>query len=252
MSRLSLYLASILFASSLAGGCAASSARPAVPGTIDPAADPAPTHLDRAALRAKLAQRREVTFARFIAYREARVYPVNTFGAGLRHIWIDNSGNLCAAATLISGDWGRDATVRVGLQNREIQLAHVTTGAVADWIATSGLTHHELVAIQLPGDDLNDRGMVDSTESNRLYTMYIDVERQLRSLWNENLDLAVDALLKRPSLARALLRDQVAGPGPFARPSPGSPSFPMAPPAPEPAPEPTPEPEPAPEPAVES
>ena len=138
MSRLSLYLASILFASSLAGGCAASaasSARPAVPGTVDPVPDPAgpaATSIDRAALRAKLAQRREVTFARFIAYRDAGIYPVNTFGPGLRHVWIDNSGNLCAAATMISGDWGRDATIRVGLQNRELQLARVTTGPVAD------------------------------------------------------------------------------------------------------------------------
>lgn len=213
-------LASIVLATSLAGGCASTAA--AAPATRStPAADPAPApaRIDRAALRAKLAQRRQVTFARFLAYREARVYPINTIGPGLRHVWVDDLGNLCAAATIISGDWGRDATVRVGHADRQIRLADVTTGPVADWMATSGLTRHELVAIQLPGDDLNgDRPR--PIEIDRVYNMYVDVERQIRSLWDENLELAVDALLARPELARALLRDQVAGPGRFARPAP--------------------------------
>ena len=53
-------------------------------------------------------------------------------------------------------------------------------------------------------------------EITRLYQIYIDVERQLTSMWDESLDDATDALMKRPDLARELLRDQVAGPGRFA------------------------------------
>jgi hypothetical protein len=53
-------------------------------------------------------------------------------------------------------------------------------------------------------------------ENDRLYQLYTDVERQLRSLWDRNLDAAVDALTRRPELARALLHGQVAGPGAYA------------------------------------
>jgi hypothetical protein len=225
-SRFALSFASIILAgtlaATLAGGCAAANtsssvARPAIPGAAEPDADRATARaLDRAALRKKLAERRQLTFQRFVAYRDAQVYPINSYGPGLRHVWIDETGNLCAAATLISGDWGRDAAARVGAQNRELRIADVTSGPVADWIATSGLTHGELVAIQLPGDDINDGPR--PIEVQRMHTMYIDVERQLRSLWDENLDLAVDALLKRPALARAFLRGQAGGPGPYATP----------------------------------
>jgi hypothetical protein len=165
-------------------------------------------------VRAKLAARRAVVIERFLAYREGRVYPINNLpGGGTRHVWMDDWGNLCAAATLISLDWGRDAAIRVGATNRELRLADVKRGPVADWILTSGLTRHELVAIQLPGDDLMRRA--PRQENDRMYRTYVDVERQLRSLWNANLELAVDALMKRPDLARDLMNDKIAGPGAF-------------------------------------
>jgi hypothetical protein len=55
-------------------------------------------------------------------------------------------------------------------------------------------------------------------EVRRLFTIYQDVERQLGSLAEANLELAVDELMKRPALARALLSGRVAGPGKFSRP----------------------------------
>jgi len=175
---------------------------------------------ERAVLRAKLAARREQVVERFLAYRDGRVYPVNNLpGGGKRHVWLDDYGNLCAAATLISGDWGREVAIRVGQSNREIKLAEVKTGPVADWILTSGLTHHEIVAIQLPGDNI-EIGLPQQPpqEIERMYQIYVDVERQLRGLWDESLDEAVDALMKRPELAKALLHDRIASPGPFAQP----------------------------------
>jgi hypothetical protein len=213
MTNLRNLLASLFIASSLAA-CAT--------GTTTHVTKPAPGHiqLDRAAVRAKLAARRQLVVSRFLAYREGRVYPVNNLpGGGLRHVWLDDFGNLCAAATLISGDWGREVAIAVGAKNREIKLADVKTGPVADWILTSGLTHHEIVAIQLPGDDVT-RGFnrQPPEEIERMYNIYVDVERQLEGLWDESLDQAVDALMKRPELAREILNDRIAGPGPFAQP----------------------------------
>jgi hypothetical protein len=173
--------------------------------------------IDRAKLRAKLAERRAAVVDRFLAYREARIYPVNALpGGGFRHVWLDDSGNLCAAATLISLDWGRDAAIRVGAANVEIKMADAT-GELADWILTSGLTRAEIVAIQLPGDNINNWRDNPQVEITRMHGVYMDVERQIRSLWDANLDLAVDALMKRPELARAMLDGKLAGPGRFAQ-----------------------------------
>ncbi len=168
--------------------------------------------LDRDEVRAALAARRQVVFERFLAYREGRVYPVATDGSGMQHVWIDQWGNLCAAATLISRDLGRDTAVAVINRNNNIALAMVSDGPLADWMLTSGLTHHEIVAIQEPGfvDQGYDPAFEEPqpariAEINRLYNTYISVERQLRTLWDENLDAATDALMAHPDLAKQLL-----------------------------------------------
>jgi hypothetical protein len=192
--------------------------------------------LDRAKVRAALAERRKEVIERFLAYREARVYPWNRMPLSTQHIWFDDQGNLCAAATLISKDWGRESTMKVGERDRGLQLAKVKKGEVADWILTSGLTHHEIVAIQVPAIGVDDP-MLRAPEIERLYAIYNDVERQLRTLGDENLDLATDALMKRPDLARQLLAGHIPGPGKFK-----TAPEPMGEPAPEPAAEPAPAP----------
>jgi len=225
MSRLRLCFASFMFVSAVAAtGCPSSTT--AVPVTPKPV--PVVVKLDRAAVRAKLAERRQEMFQRFLAYREGRIYPINELpGGGFRHVWVDNYGNLCAAATLISGDWGRDASAAIAQDNVETKIADVTSGPIEDWILMSGLAKHELVAIQVPGWEGNNPivdpvGPIEPTardqEITRLYQIYVDVERQLTSLWDESLDEATDALMKHPALARQLLRDEVAGPGRFATP----------------------------------
>jgi hypothetical protein len=184
------------------------------------------TSVDREKLRAALAERRQLSFGRFLSYREARVYPRNTYQPGSQHVWLDEQGHLCAAATIISGDWGRTATEAVAIENNFIALADVNEGPLADWILTSGLTHAEIVAIQVPPMEWDgpppqvieqpepDPGQ---QETARLYNMYMDIERQVTGLWEENLDLATDALMKRPDLARALISGVAAGPGRFAK-----------------------------------
>lgn len=213
MSRLRFAIASLLLSSAV--GCAAATAGTGAAPMRPVVVQPAKPAIDRAALRAKLAERRAITTSHFLAYREGRVYPVNNLG-GMRHIWQDTNGNLCAAATLISYDWGRPSTENVGKENLQIALAKVTSGPLADWILTSGLTHHEIVAIQLPGSDMFPGVQpVPNPEVERLYGMYIDVERQLTSLYDESLDAATDALMKRPELARELLAGHVASAGKY-------------------------------------
>ena len=226
MSRLRLCLAS-LFVAAAASACAPNLQQQQVaPVTVRTPGDarPAKPALDRAALRAKLAARREQVMQRFLAYREARTYPINNLpGGGFRHVWLDDFGHLCAAATLVSNDWGRDAAIRAGAANREIKIADVKQGPLADWVLTTGLTHAELVAIQVPGFEqpvIVEPGedQQRTAEVNRLYGIYLDVERQMRSLWDENLDLATDALMQHPELARGVLADRMAGPGVYGKP----------------------------------
>lgn len=202
------------------GACAAQSYKPVTPDAGVKIGAPMPKEIvvERGALRAKLAERRAATIAHFIAYRDARTYPINELpGGGFRHVWIDPAGNLCAAATLISKDWGRDATIAVGRENLELKIADVTKGPVLDWILTSGLTRAELVAIQVPGFEWQG-DMQRDNEINRLFALYQDVERQIRSLDKANLELAVDELMKNPALAKQLLSGKLAGPGKFAKP----------------------------------
>lgn len=222
MSRVRSLLASLALATA-AAACAPAvhSAAPTTPAAA-PAAAPeaAPqVEIDRAALRAKLATRRAQTFARFLAYRDARVYPVNQLpGGGFRHVWVDAGGNLCAAATLVSQDWGREVALRIGADNVELRLADAE-GELLDWVLTTGMTQAELVAIQVPGFAGRRPELIQPREREieRLYQLYVDVERQVRSLWDKNLDLAVDALMKRPELAREVLAGRIASAGHYAR-----------------------------------
>lgn len=205
MSRLRTVLSSLILSTTLLAGCAATAQRVVTPDAHHQ------TQLDRSALRAKLAERRRLVIDRFLAYREARTYPVNNLpGGGFRHVWLDDQGHLCAAATLISDDWGREAAIRAMQGNREIKLADIKQGPLADWILTSGLTHHEIVAIQVPGFEQPITVEPVNPETERLYGIYVDVERQLRGLDEESLDTAVDALMARPDLARELLSNKLA------------------------------------------
>lgn len=220
------FLSALLLASSLiACSPAANQLSPARPAKLQP--PPGAATLDRAAVRAKLAQRREVVFQRFVEYREGRVYPVND-RSGFEHVWIDASGNLCAAATLVSRDWGRDSAVLAANGNNNVALADIREGALADWILLSGLTHHEVVSIQVPGfagggEPVSPMPVPEprATEIARLYGIYVDVERQLRGLWDLSLDEATDALMARPDLARELLAGNLTASAPV-------PSQPMA------------------------
>jgi hypothetical protein len=221
MSRLRLCLASLAFAIGAGSAFAAPPSSTEIPG---PPAVELPVQPVRAQVRAKLAERRKLVVDRFLAYREARVYPVN-LGSARAHVWIDGNANLCAAATLIGKDWGREIAIAAARGNNALKLADVKSGLIADWILTSGLTHREIVAIQLPGDTWRMEEAARGQEIARMHGIYVDVERQIRATWNDSLDLATDAVVKRPELVAELLAGRSAGPGELAK---------LAPPMPEP------------------
>ena len=217
MSRVRTLFASLALTSTLLA-CSvphadARSARPVpvAPIKIKPSSqDALRVHVKKA-----LTERRKLTIERFLAYREARVYPINSKVPGAGHVWLDELGNLCAAATIIAQDWGRAASEAVARENNNIALASVTEGELYNWILTSGLTKAEIVSIQVPGWQGGGEELFRSQEVQRLYTLYLDVERQIRSLDKHNLELAVDALMKHPELARDLIAGKTASAGHF-------------------------------------
>jgi hypothetical protein len=181
--------------------------------------------LDRDRVRAELKLRRDQSIRQFQAYRDNKVYPINTFAPEIQHVWRDATGRLCAAATLIAADWGRDAAGRVADQDNFIKLADVHDGPLMDWMVTSGLTQHEIVAIQEPMMPRPPQlALAAQREVDRLYAIYTSVDRQLRDLYDESLDEATDALMKRPELARALLQGELPSAGVFATPAPDAPA----------------------------
>ena len=173
-------------------------------------------YLDREAVRAKLLERRAENLARFRAYQAKGVFPQNTFVKGKLNVWIDDAGNLCAAATLINASGKEELVKLVGEQTNFIRLGDVKQGPLMDWMLTSGFTQEEVVAIQAPmvysGDEMrmweqqrrvNDELRV--AEAARLKKVYKTVERSIVKNQKKSIEVAVTRLMQHPDLAWQLL-----------------------------------------------
>ncbi len=173
--------------------------------------------LDRAAVRAKLLEQRATNVASFRAYVQRGVFPSNTYRTGKLNVWIDEDGNLCAAATMIN-DSGLGALVTgVGEQSNFIRLRDVSAGPLMDWMLMSGLTRAEIVAIQEPGFFVRNRQpqpdpsptLVDAdlrkAEDLRLERRYKRVDAMIAKNTNRSIEASVDRLMKNRVLAWALL-----------------------------------------------
>ncbi|MDX2092918.1 MAG: hypothetical protein SFX73_34025 [Kofleriaceae bacterium] len=177
----------------------------------------------RSELRAKLAQNRAANLQRFRAYQAKGIFPNNTFTADKLNVWIDNAGNLCAAATIINASGQTDLVQQVGAKNNFIRLAEVTDGALMDWILTSGLTQDEIAAIQEPfmgvlrpepephivvgGRRVNPiDAKLRAAENARLKATYKRVEAMIVKQQKQSLDAATDRLLANPTLAWSFLQ----------------------------------------------
>jgi hypothetical protein len=208
-------LAALLGAATLMG-CAATTVHPkpvqpiiAVPDEPEPTPSP-----DRATVRAALALRREANVARFLAYRDRGVYPLNTYTEGALNVWIDEEGRTCAAATMIRDSGYEDLVQATARTNNFIVLADVQSGALFDWILTSGLTQQEVAAIQVPmmgreGEGGWDQPMIVD-ETARLRQRYDAVAAVLAATADASLDLALDRVMARAELVAELAADEVA------------------------------------------
>jgi hypothetical protein len=178
----------------------------------------APVRLDRAAIRAKLAQNRAANLARFRVYQNKGVFPNNTYTDGKLNVWLDELGNLCAAATIMKLSGEDDLVQRTADQNNFIRLADVTQGPLMNWILTSGLTQDEIVAIQEPMVRVTPNPMMEPgpepiivdarmrrIEDRRLNAKYKQVDAQIVKAKNKSLDAATDRLLANPDLAASFL-----------------------------------------------
>jgi hypothetical protein len=179
-----------------------------------------PRALDRATVRAALAQARVASLDSFRWYQRTGVFPSNTYKPGKLNVWLDEDGHFCAAATIIKLS-GQDALVnQVAEQNNFIRLADVKQGPLMSWILTSGLTQDEIAAIQEPFMDVTDRTepsqpmLVDANlrkaEDARLRAKYRSVEKMIMKNTSKSLDRATDRLMKNPALAWKLVDAQNA------------------------------------------
>jgi hypothetical protein len=188
---------------------AAHFAQPPAGGVVAPSVT-----LDRATVRARLAQIRAANLARFRAYQRAGVFPSNTYDESKLNVWRDRDGHLCAAATIIDASGEHELVARVAEQSNFIRLADVTSGPLMDWILVSGFTQDEIVAIQEPFarvrvEPPTPQVAIDArkrrAEDARLAKRYADVTRELVDNEQRSLDRATDRLMKNLPLASRLI-----------------------------------------------
>jgi hypothetical protein len=163
--------------------------------------------LTRAAVRAKLVERRAANLARFRAYQKAGVFPRNTYQGKQLNVWIDEAGHLCAAATIIKASGQDELVQRVGEQTNFLRLADVKQGPLMNWILTSGLTQEEIVAIQKPFSFVGKTPVPDleTAEHQRLAKLYQQVEAQIVKGRKASIEIAVSRVMKHPELAWQLI-----------------------------------------------
>lgn len=174
----------------------------------DPVPDPVPDP-DPAAVRAKLAQLRDVQVQRLRDYSARAAFPRNTYAAGQVNVFIDEDGNICAAANLIALSGNMDLVRQTAATNNFIALRDVHDGELYDWMLTSGLTQEEIALIQEPyweePSDPQQIGQFRDSETERLQQHFALVDETLAKSTEASLDLIMERLADRPDLARALL-----------------------------------------------
>lgn len=170
--------------------------------------------VDRAKLRKVLVARRAKNVAAFRAYATRGVYPHNFHTSGALNVWIDEEGRMCAAATMIWKSGAKSLVRKTGRADNFIKLGDVRTGALMDWMLTSGLTQSEVAMIQEPFMGRMQPEPVEPepgspqwrlAEDARLRARYAEVLATLASNPDASIDAAIDALAARPDLVAKLL-----------------------------------------------
>jgi hypothetical protein len=181
----------------------------AVATTADRADPPVPEKpaLDTAQLTKLLTKRRARQISRLRAYRERGVFPRNTYSPRMiRRVLVDARGTLCAVANLIALDGHRALVDATAKKNRFVVFSTLKSGALYDWIFTSGFTQEELAAIQLPDRPVRNGAWWRAQEQRRLRVHLMTMEKKLVADTKASVAKMVERLQKRPKLIAALLR----------------------------------------------
>ncbi len=166
---------------------------------IDPIADPdqradAPLETPRDALERDLRAARAKQIARLETYAAAGQFAMNTDADGLRFVWRDTAGRLCAMADLVSASGRKDLVDRVAHDDNALQLASVTSGELHDWMLHSGLTVEEIQLVQEPGFRVRQQPDLAWEIARKRDHLRAVVER-LQADTDRSIAIAVDRLL---------------------------------------------------------
>lgn len=192
MRNLRSVLSSLAVLVTLALGSAACTTppRPVVANQAHPAHVVAITGTDAASVRAQLAEHRKQQIERLEAYSQEGIFPRNTTSPGPIHMFKDPDGRRCAVANLVHLDGHDDVVDDYATRQNDVVVADVTSGPLADWILTSGLTREEIAAIQAPAPYVMQDAPEDQLRS-QMQGYFGSVEQQLIDGTDKSLDVAV-------------------------------------------------------------
>lgn len=104
---------------------------------------------ERTARRSALTIARAVQVERLRAYRDRGRFPLNReFPSARVPIFVDDDGTHCAVGHLMQLAGLEDAVQEIARHDRFVYVPDVTSGALVDWVLTSGLTQEEAALIQ--------------------------------------------------------------------------------------------------------
>jgi hypothetical protein len=186
-----------------------------------PAPEPVAEPVTTAELRAMLAERRATHLAQLAAYAAAGEFPRNTESDHALNVFVDADGHVCAAANLIVHDGLGDLVQHTARTDNYVILAEVTSGALYDWMLTSGFTQEEIGMIQRPyrrpDPEANAPAILETAaappaksgeqlERERVQAQLTRIHEMLAASSGPAVELAAARLETRPDLLAALTR----------------------------------------------
>ncbi len=150
--------------------------------------------------RGYLAQQRSMQIARLRMYAQAGQFPENRVQPGRLNVFVDGNGRLCAVANLMAQSGHRALVDRVTSSNNFLRFADVSSGPLADWALSSGLTREEIVRIQEPYEYIppnlapSSEWQAQQAERSRLQNHFAVVVRELEINTPNSLSFAVSRL----------------------------------------------------------
>lgn len=202
MTRIKLTSLALALAALTSVAAANGNSRPELPIKPDPQISL------RAKVRSHLATQRQIQVSRLAAYSAKGVFPRNTVATGLLNVFVDDAGNLCAAANLIALSGRRDLVDKTARADNFIRLVEVKKGPLLDWMLMSGLTVDEIDRIQEPymGMPEEPEPAIIAAETRRLQQHFGRVLAELGRNRAASLDAATDRLMKRADLVARIVR----------------------------------------------